>query len=167
MTVLLPRLRRYALRLTCNASAADDLVQETITRGLEKIHLWQPGTDLRAWLFVILHNLYVSGVRRAVREAAAIKFVLGDSAGAPPQTDRLELHDLQRSLAKLRAEQRAVLLLIGVEGSRYGEVASFLEIPVGTVRSRLARGRASLRLLTDQQPAPRKRRRQSRRQAAA
>lgn len=145
----IPRLRRYARALTRDINAADDLVQDCLTRALSKVHLWQKGTDLRAWLFTILHNQYVNHVRRAVREGAAVG--LNDSepllTSAPNQGKRLELRDLERAIARLPEEQRAVLLLVGLEGMRYEEVASVLDVPVGTIRSRLSRGRETLRQL--------------------
>jgi RNA polymerase sigma-70 factor, ECF subfamily len=145
----IPRLKRYARALTRDVVAADDLVQDCLTRALSKAHLWQEGTDLRAWLFTILHNQHVNHVRRAVREGAAV--ALSDSEPAlrtpPDQTRGLELRDLDRCLRRLPAEQRAVLLLIGRDGMRYEEVAAALAVPVGTVRSRLSRGRESLRRL--------------------
>jgi RNA polymerase sigma-70 factor, ECF subfamily len=162
--LLSPRLRHYALSLTRNKSAADDLVQETMVRGIEKIHLWRAGTNLRAWLFTILHNLYVNGVRRAAREAARVELIHAEAplVCPPSQTERLELRDLERGVAKLPEEQRSVVLLIGFEDRPYETVAALLDIPVGTVRSRLSRGRTSLRILTDRAPAPRSRRSRSR-----
>jgi RNA polymerase sigma-70 factor (ECF subfamily) len=151
----IPRLRRYARALTRDINAADDLVQDCLTRALSKIHLWQEGTDLRAWLFTILHNQYVNHVRRAVREGQAVG--LSDAepllTSAPNQGKRLELRDLERAIAKLPEEQRSVLLLVGLEGMRYEEVAAVLDVPVGTVRSRLSRGRDTLRQLMDMKPA--------------
>jgi RNA polymerase sigma-70 factor (ECF subfamily) len=157
----IPRLRRYARALTRDINAADDLVQDCLTRALSKVHLWQKGTDLRAWLFTILHNQYVNHVRRAVREGAAVG--LSDTepmlTSAPNQGKRLELRDLERAIAKLPEEQRSVLLLVGLEGMRYEEVAAVLDVPVGTIRSRLSRGREMLRQLmglngeTAEQPA--------------
>jgi len=145
----IPRLRRYARALTREVTAADDLVQDCLTRALSKVHLWQKGTDLRAWLFTILHNQYVNNVRRAVREGSAVG--LSDSEPSlttmPNQAKRLELRDLQRAIAKLPEEQRAVILLVGLEGMRYEEVARVLDVPVGTIRSRLSRGREMLRQL--------------------
>jgi RNA polymerase sigma-70 factor (ECF subfamily) len=145
----IPRLRRYARALTRDVSAADDLVQDCLARALGKVHLWQKGTDLRAWLFTILHNQYVNHVRRAVREGTAVG--LSDSEPTlttqPNQSKRLELRDLERAIAKLPEEQRAVLLLVGLEGMRYEEVAAVLDVPVGTIRSRLSRGREMLRQL--------------------
>jgi RNA polymerase sigma-70 factor, ECF subfamily len=150
----IPRLRRYARALTRDINAADDLVQDCLTRALSKVHLWQRGTDLRAWLFTILHNQYVNHVRRAVREGAAVG--LSDTepmlTSAPNQGKRLELRDLERAIARLPEEQRSVLLLVGLEGMRYEEVAAVLDVPVGTVRSRLSRGREMLRQLMGMVP---------------
>jgi RNA polymerase sigma-70 factor (ECF subfamily) len=150
----IPRLRRYARALTRDVNAADDLVQDCLTRALGKVHLWQKGTDLRAWLFTILHNQYVNHVRRAVREGAAVG--LSDSepmlTSAPNQSKRLELRDLERAIARLPEEQRSVLLLVGLEGMRYEEVATVLDVPVGTIRSRLSRGRETLRQLMGMVP---------------
>jgi RNA polymerase sigma-70 factor, ECF subfamily len=145
----IPRLRRYARALTRDVIAADDLVQDCLTRALGKLHLWQRGTDLRAWLFTILHNQYVNYVRRSVREGVMVG--LSDTepflTRAPHQGHRLELRDLERAIAKLPEEQRSAILLVGLEGMRYEEVAAVLDVPVGTVRSRLSRGREALRRL--------------------
>ncbi len=156
----IPRLRRYARALTRDPGAADDLVQECLTRALDKIGLWHSGTDLRAWLFTILHNQHVNHIRRAMREGMAVKLNESEPqlARAPQQAKRLELRDLERAIAKLPDEQRSVILLVGLEGMRYEDVASVLDVPVGTVRSRLSRGRDALRRLTgvspDEHPGP-------------
>jgi RNA polymerase sigma-70 factor (ECF subfamily) len=143
----IPRLRRYARALTRNATRADDLVQGCLVRALAKQHLWQPGTDMRAWLFTILHNQHVNDTRCALREGAWT--ALGDTRSiptvAPNALALLQLRDLERALAGLPEGQRQVILLVGLEGMRYEEVASILDIPVGTVRSRLSRGRHTLR----------------------
>lgn len=150
----IPRLRRYARALTRDVVAADDLVQDCLTRALGKLHLWQRGTDLRAWLFTILHNQYVNYVRRSVREGVMVG--LNDTepflTRAPQQGQRLELRDLERAMAKLPEEQRSAILLVGLEGMRYEEVAAVLDVPVGTVRSRLSRGREALRRLMGSDP---------------
>ena len=145
----IPRLRRYARALARDVAAADDLVQDCLARALGKLHLWQEGTDLRAWLFTILHNQYVNQVRRSVREGAAVGLSETEPmlTRAPHQGKRLELRDLERAMAKLPEEQRSVILLVGLEGMRYEEVAEVLGVPVGTIRSRLSRGRKSLRRL--------------------
>jgi RNA polymerase sigma-70 factor (ECF subfamily) len=145
----IPRLRRYARALTRNETAADDLVQDTLVRGLSKLHLWQEGTDLRAWLFTILHNQHVNQVRRGVREGAAVAVSESEPSlrRAPDQDDRLALRDLDRAMALLPEEQRVVILMVGLEGMRYEAVAEIVGVPVGTVRSRLSRGREALRQL--------------------
>jgi RNA polymerase sigma-70 factor (ECF subfamily) len=147
----IPRLRRYARALTRGTMHADDLVQSCLTRALAKQHLWQPGTDLRAWLFTLLHNQYVNDVRHSVREGVSV--LLEDAAPAltieSNVTASLQLRDLEVALTRLPEEQRQVILLIGLEGLRYEEVATILGIPIGTVRSRLSRGRDSLRSLME------------------
>jgi RNA polymerase sigma-70 factor (ECF subfamily) len=147
----IPRLRRYARALTRDVTRADDLVQSCLTRAVAKQHLWQPGTDLRAWLFTILHNQHVNDVRRSVREGINVAV----EEMAPVLTVQsnaiavLQLRDLEAAIARLPQEQRQVILLVGLEGMRYEEVAEVLGVPVGTVRSRLSRGRDQLRRLMD------------------
>src|SRR3954447_11936626 len=145
----IPRLRRYARALTRNVTRADDLVQSCLTRAVAKQHLWEAGTDLRAWLFTILHNQHVNEIRRAVREEnnVSIDEIASVASVKAKAMDVLGLRDLQAALGKLPAEQRQVILLIGLEGMGYEEVASILRVPVGTVRSRLSRGRDQLRAL--------------------
>lgn len=147
----IPRLRRYARALTRDTTRADDLVQSCLVRAIAKEHLWQPGTDLRAWLFTILHNQNVNDVRRSVREgvAAAVEDVTPILTIAPNAGASLQLRDLERAVNLLPEEQRQVILLVGLEGMRYEEVAAVLDIPTGTVRSRLSRGREMLRRLMD------------------
>ncbi len=147
----IPRLRRYARALTRDTTRADDLVQSCLVRALAKSHLWQPGTDLRAWLFTILHNQHVNDVRRAVREGINVPVEDVAPVLTVPSTQgaSLQLRDLDRAMSRLPEEQRQVLLLVGLEGMRYEEVATVLDVPVGTVRSRLSRGRDMLRHLMD------------------
>jgi RNA polymerase sigma-70 factor (ECF subfamily) len=151
LEALLPRLTRYARVLTRDPVAADDLVQECLTRALGKMHLWEDGTDLRAWLFTILHHQYVSLTRRQARQRAGTELQKSyrSLAVSPNQTTRLELRDLERALAALPEEQRAVIMLVGLEGMRYDEAASLVKLPVGTVRSRVSRGRETLRKMTE------------------
>jgi RNA polymerase sigma-70 factor (ECF subfamily) len=150
----IPRLRRYARALTRDAATADDLVQDCLARALGKLHLWRRGSDLRAWLFTILHNQYVNHVRRSAREGATIGLTDNEPllTRAPQQSQRLELRDLDRAIAKLPDEQRSAVLLIALEGMRYGEVAAIFAVPVGTIRSRLSRGRETLRKLVGADP---------------
>jgi RNA polymerase sigma-70 factor (ECF subfamily) len=146
----IPRLRRYARGLTRNASRADDLVQSCLTRAIAKQHLWQYGTDLRAWLFTILHHQHVNDVRRSIREGSQVMLEEGPELTVQSNAiPTLQLRDLEAALGKLQPEQRQVILLVGLEGMRYDEVASVLNVPVGTVRSRLSRGRDQLRRLMD------------------
>lgn len=145
----IPRLRRYARALTRNPARADDLVQNCLVRAVAKQHLWQEGTDLRAWLFTILHNQHVNDVRRSAREGAtvAVEELASVLPVEPNAVAALELRDLHRAMGRLPEEQRQVILLVGLEGMSYEQVAQILNIPIGTVRSRLSRGRDTLRLL--------------------
>jgi RNA polymerase sigma-70 factor, ECF subfamily len=153
----IPRLRRYARALTHATDRADDLVQDTLLRALSKLHLWQPGTDLRAWLFTILHHQYVNTVRREARESTVdIEHVSSSLTAITDPTARRQLIELDRALALLPNEQREVVLLVGLEGMPYETVAQILGVPIGTVRSRLSRGRQRLRELMgrDREPQP-------------
>jgi RNA polymerase sigma-70 factor (ECF subfamily) len=151
----IPGLRRYARSLVRDIAGADDLVQECLTRALVKLHLWREDTDLRAWLFTILHNQHVNHIRRSIREGATVELsevtplLLSRPAG---QEKCLELRDLDRALGQLPVEQRAVILLVGLEGMSYVDAAGVLGIPAGTVRSRLSRGREALRDLMGLEP---------------
>jgi RNA polymerase sigma-70 factor (ECF subfamily) len=147
----IPRLRRYAFALTRNMSGADDLVQDTLVRAIAKQHFWQRGTNLRAWLFTLMHNQNADGIHRSVREGIIVGVDEpwpGPTAATDP-TELLSLRDLDRALARIHEEQRRVLLLIGLEGASYEEAARILDVPVGTVRSRVSRGREALRKLMD------------------
>lgn len=145
----IPRLRRFARGLTRDASRADDLVQSRLTRAIAKQHLWQAATDLRAWLFTILHNQHVNDVRRSAREGVGVPVeeMAPELTVQSNATAVLQLRDLEAAIAKLPQEQRQIVLLVGLEGLRYEEVADILGVPVGTVRSRLSRGRDELRAL--------------------
>jgi RNA polymerase sigma-70 factor, ECF subfamily len=140
-------LRRYARALQRDAGAADDLVQECFCRALAKSHLWHEGTDLRAWLFTMLHNLHISEVRRAARRKSHIDVedVASTLAVAAEAPSAMGFRDLERVIASLPAAWQQSLLLVGLEGREYREVAAILGIPIGTVRSRLARTRERLR----------------------
>jgi RNA polymerase sigma-70 factor, ECF subfamily len=152
----IPRLRRYARALTRNRERADDLVQDTLGRALSKEQFWQPGTNLRAWLFTIMHNQNVNNVRRDIRESGALG-IETISVALPATTDPTasrQMFELERALAQLPLEQRQVILLVGLEGISYEDAAGILLIPVGTVRSRLSRGRDALRKLLDMEEGP-------------
>ena len=141
---LIPRLRRYARALVGDRARADDLVQDTLERAWNKFHLWRPGSDLRAWLFTVMHNVHVNQVR-ASRDHAMLDEDGEEMAVAPVQGASLEIRDLERALALIPAEQREVLLLIALEDVSYAEAANVLGIPIGTVMSRLSRAREKLR----------------------
>ena len=144
----IPRLRRYARALTGDRSAADDLVQDTLERALSRYHLWRRGSDLRAWLFTIMHNIYVNQARsRSRHQHEALEEDSGAEALRGRDPDWMELRDLASALARVPEEQRAVLLLVGLEQFTYDEAARVLDIPIGTVMSRLSRGRERLRAL--------------------
>ena len=146
----IPRLRRYARALTRNRERADDLVQDTLSRALAKEQFWQPGTNLRAWLFTIMHNQNVNNVRRAVRESRMVDMEqLSPMPATTDPTASRQMFELERALAQLPLEQRQVILLVGLEGMSYEDAAGILSVPVGTVRSRLSRGRDILRKLLD------------------
>lgn len=149
----IPRLRRYARALTRDVTQADDLVQSCLMRALAKERLWQPGTNLRLWLFTILHNLHISYVRRSVREQHSAENAAASLAIAQSQPDScLDLIDLDRAIGRLPARQRQVILLIGLEGMRYDQAASVLGVPIGTIRSRIGRARNTLRQLMENEP---------------
>lgn len=141
----LPRLRRYARALVGERAAADDLVQDTLERAWSRLAQWRPGGDLRAWLFSIMHNLRVDQLRRPGLTLQPGDGELPEMPVRATQSDHLELGDLAAALERLPEEQRAVLLLVALEEMTYEEVASTLGIPLGTVMSRLARGRERLR----------------------
>src|SRR5689334_13242016 len=155
----IPRLRRYARALLRDKDRADDLVQETVLRGLEKLHLYQPGTDLRAWLFTVMHNQHVNSRRRARRRGFEVDVEHARLHVAPSQIAAMELRELERAISSLPDEQRTILLLIGLEGMKYEEVALICDVPIGTVRSRLSRARTALqKMLGGKQPSSNARR---------
>ena len=141
---LIPRLRRYARALAGDRIAADDLVQDTLERAWSKFHLYRRGTDLRAWLFTVMHNVYVNQLR-ALRPAASFDEEMPELALPARDTDTLVLRDLDAAIRRLPPDQREVLLLVALEEMSYEEAAGTLGIPIGTVMSRLARAREKLR----------------------
>lgn len=142
----IPRLRRYARALVGDRARADDLVQDTIERAWNKFHLWRPGSDLRAWLFTVMHNVHINQIR-ATRDFVELDDEAAEMAVAGAQGASLEIRDLERALVLLPVEQREVLLLVGLEDLSYAEVAEVLGIPIGTVMSRLSRAREKMRAL--------------------
>ncbi|ASU39078.1 RNA polymerase subunit sigma-24 [Herbaspirillum sp. meg3] len=147
----LPRLRRYARALVGDRAGADDLVQDTMERAWQKLSSWRKGTDMRPWLFSIMHNLHVDQRRKPMIPTVTLddEDALATPAYAP---DRLVGYDLESALRMLAAEQREILLLVVLEEMTYEEVAVTLNIPIGTVMSRLSRARERLRTLVEGRP---------------
>lgn len=147
----IPRLRRYARYLVRDRDRADDIVQETLVRAVDKIHTWQPGTNLRAWLIVILRNTFINEVRRSNRAptAPALPQDHPAFAVAASQESHIAFLDLQSAFERLTDEHREILLLVVVEGLKYEEAAVVLNLPIGTIRSRLSQARETLRNLLD------------------
>ena len=153
----LPRLRRYARALAGNRDDADDLVQDTLERAWAKSGLWRGRTeirDMRAWLFSIMHNLHVDGVRRPRLHTVTMDDDTPEVPVAPTQGERLAVLDLQAALDALPIEQKEILLLVALEDMAYADVAKALGIPIGTVMSRLSRGRERLRGLMEGRAEP-------------
>ena len=147
----IPGLRRYARVLTGDTWAADDLVQDTLERACSKWRLWSAGSDLRAWLFTVMHNLFANQMRRATRQGRGSTVDIDDVAHelVAPDANLAQALDLQRCLLRLPQDQRAVLLLVSLEDMSYAEVAQITGVPIGTVMSRLSRARSRLQALLD------------------
>ena len=146
----IPNLRRYARALIGDREGADDLVQDTLERAVRKFHLWRPG-DLRAWLFSIMHNVFVNQLKA---RKVAYEVEIDDSIAAPQSSvTSTDLMDLDRGLMALSPDQREVVLLVALEDMTYAEVSRALGIPIGTVMSRLSRAREKLRRLMEGEAA--------------
>ena len=141
----LPALRAFALSLTRDGSAADDLVQDTIVKAWTNIEKFQPGTNLRAWLFTILRNTFYSARRKTRREVSDSDGIHAARLAARPEHDgRLAMNDFKVAFAQLPDEQREALILVGGSGFSYEEAAQMTGVAVGTVKSRANRGRRKL-----------------------
>jgi RNA polymerase sigma-70 factor (ECF subfamily) len=143
----IPNLRRYARALVGDRDGADDLVQDTLERAVRKFHLWRPG-DLRAWLFSIMHNVFVNQLK-ARKIAPSVEIDEEMIAAHMPTVTSTDVMDLDRALLRLAPEQREVVLLVALEDMTYADVSHALGIPIGTVMSRLSRGRERLRRVMD------------------
>jgi RNA polymerase sigma factor (sigma-70 family) len=151
---VIPSLRRYARTFVREPAAADDLVQDTLERAISRWHLRRSDADARTWLFTILHNLAVNHLRRTARRGREIPLDdAGESDVAVPSTqeDALWHDDILAAVGQLPDDQRGVLLLVSIEDVSYAEAARILDIPIGTVMSRLARARARLLKLVEEQ----------------
>jgi len=147
--VEIPRLRRYARAMLGDRAAADDLVQDTLERAWIRFDKWRSGSNLRAWLFSIMHNLRVDQLRRQKLSTYSIDDVDDELPTRATQTDVLEIRDLESALQQIPDEQREILMLVALEEMSYAEISSVLNIPVGTVMSRLSRGREKLRVIME------------------
>lgn len=143
----IPNLRRYARAIARNPAAAEDLVQESLVRALAKSHLYRPGTNLRAWLFTILHNQHVSDVRRTSRsrELLVADELMWAHATPPNQETCVIVTEVARALETLPDRHRVPIEMVALDGRSYEDVAERCGLPVGTVKSRIARGRNKLR----------------------
>ncbi len=149
----LPHLRRFSRALVGDAALADDLVQDCVERAMVKSHLYDPARPLRAWLYAVLRNLFISGLRRD-RRSAVVKTVddLTGSEGSVPanQEERLSVALIAEALDRLPHDQREVIVLVALEEMSYRDAAEIVGVPIGTVMSRLSRARAALqRILED------------------
>ena len=153
-----PSLRAFAISLSGNADRADDLVQETLLRALANIHSFQPGTNMPAWLFTILRNLFRSDYRKRRRE---VEDAEGNYAKTlktqPSQNAHLEFEEFRVALDKLPQDQREALILVGASGFSYEDAASICGCAVGTIKSRVARGRVALEQLLSSGKLPSRR----------
>ena len=148
----IPKLRRFARALVGDAARGDDLVQDCLERALGRLHLWQDKSNMRAWLFTILRNIYMNQLRQIARRPVEETFdEQQDLSGGstPTQGQRLMIRDLSQALDQLPGQQREVILLVGLEDMSYKDTSEILGVPVGTVMSRLSRGRKTLRRLMD------------------
>ena len=143
----IPAIRRYARVLTRNADDAEDFVQSCLKRAIRRFSLFERGTNLRRWLFTIMHNEFVSTIRRTSRRGATVPLEdwHGELAVTGRQDEALQMRDLVRALGSLPGRDRQILYLIGIEGRTYENTAEILRLPTGTVKSRLFRAREKLR----------------------
>lgn len=148
---LIPNLRRFARMLVRDADHADDLVQDCLERAISREHRFEPGTNLRAWLFTILINLVRSEARKTkVRgHVVAIEDYQHLMPSPGRQDARLRVRDLNRAFAQLPKPFQEVLILVAIEGLSYEQAASILDVPIGTVRSRLSRARTQIKEMVD------------------
>ena len=150
LTRLIPQLRRYAYALVNQADTADDLVQDCLERALTRHHLWDPSRPMKPWLMTLLHNIYANKARKYHRSPGLISIDDTEELADNSNTSELSLRELQHSLDQLSEEHRQVILLTGLEQMSYKETATILDIPVGTLMSRLSRARNNLRQIMNE-----------------
>lgn len=143
----IPQLRRYALALSHNPVAADDLIQESVARALMKSDLFNAGTNLRAWLFTIMHNIHISNTRRQKHIGMPIDpdIAAATLSTQPSQEAPLVMKALNKAMQVIPDSQRVAVIMAGVEGMSYEEISQHLDVPIGTIKSRVSRGRDALR----------------------
>ena len=145
MLLAVPSLRAFAISLIGHAEGADDLVQDTLVRAMSNLDRFEPGTNMRAWLFTILRNQFYTAYRKKSREVEDPDGIIaGKLRSLPEQNGHIELGELRSALTKLSVEQREVLLLVGAEGMSYEEAAAICGVKVGTIKSRMNRARIQL-----------------------
>jgi RNA polymerase sigma-70 factor (ECF subfamily) len=145
MLAAVPSLRAFAISLSGNVDRADDLVQETLLRAIANIDSFQPGTNMSAWMFTILRNLFRSEYRKRRREVEDTDGSYEESLKShPEQSSRLEFQEFRAALAKLPPDQREALILVGASGFSYEEAAAICDCAVGTIKSRVNRARTRL-----------------------
>lgn len=149
----LQQLRAFAISLTRNPTSADDLVQDTVVKAWKSFHSFQPGTNLQAWLFTILRNTFYSDMRKARREYVSSDDQIADELASHDHGDgQIAMIDFERALGMLPAEQREALVLVGASGLSYEDAAATCGVAVGTIKSRINRGRARLAEILDRDP---------------
>ena len=154
ITVLLPDLRGFARFLVRDHAMADDVVQDTLVRALGALHQFEPGTNLKAWLFTILRNQFYEQARRRKRETAVMDARFnGEEGASPQQLARAELHELQALIWRLPPLLREALILVGAQEMSHDEAAAICQVPVGTMKARLSRARAALVKMAEQDVA--------------
>ncbi len=148
----IPRLRRYALSLVNEPETADDLVQDTLERAIRKRSQWRRHGSIRSWLYRILYNVFANRCAANARHNGNVG--LDDApqlSSRPTQEDRVHCRDIAEAMQRLPQDQRAAIALTAIEGLSYDEAAEVLDIPIGTLRSRLSRGREALRIMCPEQ----------------
>lgn len=149
LTEQIPDLLRYAKALTRNTDMAEDLIQDCLERAWSKRSLWNPQRKLRPWLFTIMHNLYINEISKLVNKHQHVSVDVSMIDERVDDSQVLRINELDKALEKLKPEYREIVLLVGLEGMSYKEVAAITDLPLGTVMSRLSRAREKLKQLMD------------------
>lgn len=149
LTEQIPHLLRYAKALTRNTDMAEDLIQDCLERAWSKRSLWNPQRKLRPWLFTIMHNLYINEINKLVNKHQHVSVDISMIDERVDDSQVLRINELDKALGKLNPGYREIILLAGLEGLSYKEIAVVTDLPLGTVMSRLSRGREKLKQLMD------------------